>query len=298
MALVILTQQGYDLQEFFFLFGHKAVVQKIIRNQANGIDGSLCMGSMATDARCLNPYAPVHPSDRYPVCFGALLQTGADYCAGLVGYRVMGHAALKIQDGPVFEPHTCKIAAQTALFPVAQGEFRVRGKKEYRLLIVTDIIFHVLHAAFLITSSHHPQAVGKGIAQVLEELSHIIRKDQGAFIIHNAPSHKVAVLYHHVIWVRVPSIACRNHIQMGNGADVRLLLAGKFCISKIILTIHGLKSHASCNLQCLVQCAPYLPAKGRACFRPGFHTGDIHHCFYVLNDVLHVCLNEIICLAQ
>ena len=154
-------------------------------------------------------------------------------------------------------------------------------------------------SALLVRSQDQAAVLGQGNLQILHGTHGIKSGHSRSLVISSASSVKLSVFFHRRKGLRYrPSFSGRNHIQMGNGADVRLLLAGKFCISKIILTIHGLKSHASCNLQCLVQCAPYLPAKGRACFRPGFHTGDIHHCFYVLNDVLHVCLNEIICLTQ
>ena len=251
---------------------------------------------MAPDTGGIDPYALIRRSDRDPLCLRTLLQAGADDRICLVGHCIVSHTAAKIHDSPVLKGKDCKIAAQASLFTVAQGELRVRRKQEYRLLIVADVILHILHAALLITPCHHAQAVGKGGAQILKKLSHIISKDQRAFVIHNSAPHQIAILYHHIIGIRVPSVAGRHHIQMGDGADILLLLPHKLRIPQIVPAVHGLKSHALPDLQRLAQGTPHLHSKRRPFLCLRLYAGDIHHGLYIPDDILHICLNKFICL--
>ena len=67
MPLIVFTQQGHHFQEPFFLLSYKIVLQQIVRDQPDGIDRPLRMGSMAPDTGGIDPYALIRRSDRDPL---------------------------------------------------------------------------------------------------------------------------------------------------------------------------------------------------------------------------------------
>ena len=277
-ARPVVIQQAHQLVEALLLGGCNAVIQNVVHEHSDRVDGSLRQRCMAADTGGREvPKLALFHSLNAP---GGFKRFGLDPRLGLVGHGVRREAALD-----VYNVHHRQLgdhaAVVNALFAVAQREVRVRTEAEQRSGVICQIILDVLHAGLFVCAEQRADRIAQGYSLVLEILQRVEAEDARPLVVHDAAADYVPLALAHGERILSPAFADRHHIEVSYRSEVAIAVSAEAGIADFALAVYRVEPQLAGDLKSLVKCLARAAAEGGVGLRLALDTVYRHKACYI-----------------
>ena len=149
---------------------------------------------------------------------------------------------------PTFHGKDLRILAETAhihhaLLAIDTREGSVRCESDRDRFLHFVIMRHAFGTRFLVTSQKHADPLVQRDIHFLYQFQRIQRGDGASFVVRNAASIKYIVLAGECIWIGVPAVAFRHHVQMRHQAD-DIFAFTDLRVTTVVVKVFRFKTHA------------------------------------------------------
>ena len=129
---------------------------------------------------------------------------------------------------------------------------------------------------------------------LLEEFQGVQAQHAGALVVGHAAADDPAVPHLHVEGIGGPAVALGHHVQVSDGGNLLIGLAGQLGPAHVALAVVGGQTHLGSHLQRLIQCGGRACAEGLARLRGALHAVDIHQALDIAHNIFFVGGHECI----
>ena len=157
----------------------------------------------------------------------------------------IGHrATLKRDEQAALKRRRGKRATAVALLAHAGGKARVGREEEGGAFMHRQVVINVGHADFLVAAEDETQAVGQRFTALDEVAGHVRGENGRALVVDHTTAEQIALALSHGEGVLRPTHASRHHVDMRDGGNLRVALAGQVGIADVAVHVVRLQTQA------------------------------------------------------